>query len=173
MFLARKISRAKWKPDRNLAAGEIQADAVTADLRTTGNELSFWRCDTGGTKEIEDAILAIASSGEHVETIDVVWIPIEDLEAAGLTLKCSDGRTPVRRLRERHVDVEKLDLVRLGKIADRVVIAIGRDRTYRLTKARVTKLLMAAIDRGDLEIADLEKKVQDEVRRGRSAAAER
>ena len=32
MFLARKISRAKWEVKRDLSEGEISADAVTADL---------------------------------------------------------------------------------------------------------------------------------------------
>ena len=34
MFLARKITRAKWNPQKGLSEGEIVADAVTADLRT-------------------------------------------------------------------------------------------------------------------------------------------
>ena len=42
--LARKISRAKWEATKDLGDGEIQADAVSADLRTMGNTLSFWRC---------------------------------------------------------------------------------------------------------------------------------
>ena len=34
MFLARKITRAKWSNKAELSADEIPADAVTADLRT-------------------------------------------------------------------------------------------------------------------------------------------
>lgn len=35
--LTRKISRAKWEASEDLDEGEIQADAVSADLRTSGN----------------------------------------------------------------------------------------------------------------------------------------
>ena len=50
MFLARKISLAKWSKKQEqgeLAEDEIPADAVTADLRTQDNKLSFWRCGDG------------------------------------------------------------------------------------------------------------------------------
>ena len=47
MFLARKVSLAKWSKKDELAEGEIPADAVTADLRTQDNKLSFWRCGNG------------------------------------------------------------------------------------------------------------------------------
>ncbi len=43
MFLARKITQAKWRPKEGFADGEIAADAVNADLRTQDNSLSFWR----------------------------------------------------------------------------------------------------------------------------------
>ena len=40
MFLARKITQAKWRPREGFAEGEIAADAVTVDLKT--------RCPSGG-----------------------------------------------------------------------------------------------------------------------------
>ena len=47
MFLARKITHAKWKRQDllpHLTSDEISADAVTADLRTSEDSLSLWRC---------------------------------------------------------------------------------------------------------------------------------
>ena len=41
MFVARMITRAKWDPKPELQTGEISADAVTGDLRTRYNSLSF------------------------------------------------------------------------------------------------------------------------------------
>ena len=52
MFLARKISLAKWSKKGELEVGEIAADAVTADLRTQDNKLSFWRCGDGESKRL-------------------------------------------------------------------------------------------------------------------------
>ena len=48
MFVARKISSSKWEKHPEFSAGEIRADAVTADLQTKGDALSFWRRGSGG-----------------------------------------------------------------------------------------------------------------------------
>ena len=61
MFLARKITRAKWDTGQELSAGEISADAVTSDLRTKENTLSFWRCRTETNGDVEDAVLGFGT----------------------------------------------------------------------------------------------------------------
>ena len=45
MFLIRKIARAKWESKDDLSKEEIPADAVTVDLRTSDNVLSFWNAN--------------------------------------------------------------------------------------------------------------------------------
>ena len=121
MFLVRKIARAKWDATRNaergLADGEISADAITADLRTLGGTLSFWRSSSEAAGDLEDAALAIAAAGQRLDRIEVVWLAIEDLHADGHILRDSPGQTPVADLAERHVDICQLDYVRLGKVA--------------------------------------------------------
>ena len=59
MYLARKISRAKWGAGGLLTPDEIPADAITLDLRTQGNALSFWQGGGGTKKEVEEAALAL------------------------------------------------------------------------------------------------------------------
>ncbi|HVQ74450.1 MAG TPA: hypothetical protein VMT79_02820 [Candidatus Binatia bacterium] len=39
--LVRKVTRAKWERREELGQGEIPSDAISADLRTTDNALSF------------------------------------------------------------------------------------------------------------------------------------
>ena len=55
--LARKIARAKWEPKPELGNDEIAADAVTADLKTTGNTLSFWRCESSSAADLQREIV--------------------------------------------------------------------------------------------------------------------
>ena len=164
MFLARKITRAKWETKLELSAGEISADAVTSDLRTQENSLSFWQCGTGEEAEVKEAVLAIASARDRVDRLDLVWLADDELRADGQTLKNTAGRTPITELARRHVDVCRLDYVRLGKVARRVVIAIEEDRYLRLTKVRVTKLLAAAVGQGRIDLGNLQKNVRAEVR---------
>ncbi len=150
-------------PKAGLAAGEVPADAVTADLRTTENALSFWRCGEGTEVEVEEAALAIASAGGRLDRLDVIWLSDEALAHDNQSMKNTDGRTPVRALAKQHVDVHRLDYIRLGKVAGRVTDAIQDGKHRRLTKKRVTNIVAAAVEQGRVALADLEEKVQAEV----------
>ena len=146
-----------------LSAREIAADAVTADLRTSGNALSFWRCGSAAEAEVERVALAMAAAGDRIDRLDLVWIAEEHLAADGLAWGDTDGHTPIAESRSLHVDVLRLDYVRLGSVAHRVAAAIESERCVRFTRARVKKLLVAAVIRGDVAIADLADRIRHEV----------
>jgi len=132
-FLARKINRAKWDPVEGFADGEIAADAVTVDLRTTGNTLSFWTCASAADEEINATVLALMSVAERIDKIDVTWIQDAEVRSRGLAVVKTDGRTPVESLRERHVDIARLDLHRLGSVAKMISKAVADNQHRRLT----------------------------------------
>ena len=119
MFLARKITRAKWE-HTTINAGRIPADAVTADLRTRNNALSFWRCGSASDEELDDAVLALAAGSTRLLKIDLVWVSEADLQADGQELVDTKGQTPVQDLIEKHVDAQQLDYERLGKSRPRL-----------------------------------------------------
>ena len=78
------------------------------------------------------------------------------------------GRTPVPELSKLHVDVRRLDYVRLGKVAQRVAGAIEGGRYTRLTKARVTKLLTEAVKQARVDPTGLSKNIPGGYGRGRA-----
>ena len=153
MFFVRTFSPAKWKPRDHLAAGEIAADAVTIDLRTTDDALSVWRCEKGDETDLDEVVLAIAAGRERLDRCFVVCLSGEELEEDGVLWTPSAGRTPVSDLAGRHADLWRLDYARLGLVARRMQVAIGVGRTHRLTKQRVRELLLAAVaqDRVDAD----------------------
>ena len=163
MFLARTITRSKWEPKQGLMSGEISADAVTADLRTRDNKLSFWRCSSGTEVDFENVVLAIATGREEVAKVEIVWLDDEDLRTDGQTLINSDGRTPVAELVSLHVDVCYLDYKRLGKVAHRVVSAFDEGRYRCLTRARILNLMASAVRKSRVDLKDLKEKVRDAV----------
>ena len=148
---------------------EIPADAVTIDLKTSGNTLSLWRCGTGADRQVEEAALAIASAGDRVDKLDVVWVSGDDLLADGQTLRDTDGKTRVPKLVKHHVDIQNLDYVRLGKVANRIVAAIDGDHYRRLTKKKVLRLLAAAVRERRVDLAKFPEDVQLEVRKSLKA----
>lgn len=167
MYLARRIARAKWDKTRNLQRGladdEISADAVTGDLRTRDNSLSFWRVRTQADGEIEDVALAIAAAGERLDRLDMVWIAEKELQADGQVLEESTGRTPITDLADRHIDICRLDYSRLGKVARRVAAAIEGDQCCILPKGRVKKLLVEAIKAGRVTPEKLADRLRSEI----------
>ena len=163
MFLARKISRAKWGPKKGLLKDEIPADAITGDMRTKDNALSFWECGDGAEAEVEEVALVLAAASERIDKIDIVWLSDDELRADGHSLNHTKGRTPVKELIERHVDVARLDYGRLGKVASRVVNAIEQKHFRRLAKDRVKNLLVVAVKENRVELADLEERVRTEI----------
>ena len=163
MFLVRKITRAKWDTKLGLAVGEIPADAVTVDLRTQENSLSFWRCSTDSPNDVEQAALAIAAASERVDRLDIVWLSDDKIQADGQVLTDTEGRTPVTDMADMHVEMSRLDYVRLGNVAEHVVAAIDENRYRRLTKATVKKLVVAAVAQGRIDPEALQDGVRIEV----------
>ncbi len=158
--LARKISRAKWDPKAGLTSHEIPADAVTADLRTQDNALSFWACGSGDTRELDEVVLALAASAERVDKIDLTWISVKELDDAGIEILSTTGLTPVAHLRQRHFDAAALDLSRLVNIAKLVAAAVRTGRHRRIAVSEVKELLRRAIRDKVLSADELLPKVR-------------
>ena len=166
-YLARAISRAKWSSENNAANREIGADAVTRDLRTSNNTLSFWECGSGAIEDVEEAALAIAATRERLDKLDIVWLAAGDMEENdGQNLEKTKGNTPVADLVERHVDVCQLDYVRLGKVAQRIATAVVNKRLRRLTRSKIKDLLVKAVQQKRISRDQLSPGLQEEVQKG-------
>lgn len=167
MFLARMITRHKWQPKDGLAPDEIPADAITADLRTKDNTLSFWQCGQATDLEVSDAVLAIAAGRDRIQKLDIVWILTDEMKSDGQSIRSNRGRTPVAGLSERHVDVCDLDYRRLGRIGGRVAAAISHEHWKRFRRRQIVALLAAAVKNGRLSEGDLTEKIRTELRAAR------
>ena len=164
-MLARKISRAKWDAAEYLAEVEIRADAVTGCLRTSNDSLSWWHCE-GDEQDVEEVALALATGPKTTkfEKIDVVVLPETDLLADGLASEPTEGDTPIKELRSRHVNVVKLDLERLAKIARILAPRIrSNDSVFHYTKVDLMTLVRKAINNKRLNVDDLNPKLRKEL----------
>lgn len=159
MFVMRKTSRAKWEKLPEFAEGEIPADAVTSDLRTKQNSLLFWRCGRGGTADVEDVALAVAAA-DRIDKVEVAWLAAERLLEDRQTFESCPGRTPAADLADGHVDLRRLDIVRLGQLASRVAEVLGEGRYQRLTKARVKSPLMNTVLQNRIDSKQLSQNIR-------------
>ncbi len=102
-LLVRKITKAKWFQNKILEGEEPSADAITSDLRTNSNCLSIWEIKS--EDELEDAVLAIASSGDCLNTIDIIVINSDNIFSNKLKINESEGFTPYADFINRHRDI--------------------------------------------------------------------
>ena len=170
-MLARKISRAKWNPKAYLAETEIRADAISGCLRTTDDKLSWWRC-TDDKKNVAEVALALAAGPkiEKFERIVVVVVPEAVLANAELASELTEGETAVKDLQSRHVDLVKLDVERLAKVARILSPRIrSDDEVFRFTRAEVINLVITAIDDERLNANDLHEELQAKLAKHRDA----
>jgi hypothetical protein len=163
VYLARKITRARWESREGFAAGEIPADAVTADLRTTDNTLSFWICEPPPDDGIRAVVLALATGADRIDRMDLVWAEDDAFRANGIALNPSEGRTPVASLRGQHVDLIRLDLGRLATVATLVAEALTRNQQRRFTRRKVIEIVVEAIHHELLSVSELDSRVSEEI----------
>jgi hypothetical protein len=101
-MLVRKVNKAKWINADNVKEPP-SADAITGCLRTTNNTLSVWRINN--ETELEDAVLAIVSGQERLDTIDVIVLDDEHFIKCKISTEETEGRTPVEDLKSTHRDL--------------------------------------------------------------------
>ena len=161
MLLIRKINKSKWFQIDIKNDDDVSADAITNCLKTTKNTLSVWSIEI--EEDIETAILAIASNLDHIETIDVVILNDEKLQEYGIKIITSMGNTPIDSLKEIHRDLAELTFSKLGQIKDHIVERIRNDKIKRFTKRDLKKILKNAIEKGFLELDDLNDSVRNKI----------
>ena len=70
----------------------------------------------------------------------------------------------MRELVELHIDVCRLDYMRLGKVAQCIFTALKKGQYLQLRKARVKELLAEAVKQGSIDPNHLEKSLRQELK---------
>lgn len=160
-LLVRKIEKAKWLQNNIQGGEDVSADAITNCLKTKGNTLSTWSIST--IDELSEAVLAIVSGHEHLDTIDIVYFDSNLLKEDGIALQSSPGKVPIQDLIEQHKDIINLTYKSLGTVANYIVESIKQDNVKRYTKGMIKKILNKAIDEGRLQKTALSESVRDKI----------
>jgi len=160
-LLVKKIEKGKWLQNDIIKGEDISADAITNCMKTKNNTLSMWRIDDEG--KIDEAVLAIVSAHQHLESFDVVWMKISQLEEYGIGMQDTPGTTPISDLVERHVDIVNLTYRSLGKVANCIVKSFSDSSVKRYTYASLKKLLKSAIKSGRLEVERIAPSVAEKL----------
>lgn len=137
---------------------EISADVITSEFRTKDNTLSTWRISSA--ENLEDAILAIATTSSRIETMDFIVIEIGLIEEHQLFAEYSDpGSIPMEAQRTSHHDLKDLNLNKLGNIAFLYKHIAQEQNTNpekelikRYRKKELSDLILKALEEGKLNL---------------------
>lgn len=161
MRLARKVTPAKWRSLDKASPDSIPADAISIDLRTRGNTLSFWEADPTDADSEECAILALVGTLERIDKIDVAFIEAGDL--ANIDTVSTPGTTLFTEFSERHLDLANLDHCKLAVAARTVGEQVYGAKTKALTRKQVKTILQKAADEGRLDIDSMHENLRGEL----------
>ena len=152
-YAARKIKRAKWERAAGSDDESLLDEAIKSDLADETDILSFWMCD-GGDQSVVDVIIAIASAHAHLETTDVVLVPLAELTEAARAITATAGRTPYAAMADRHIDVTA-DSTQIALIATLFADAVNTGRCRRLTRRQISDGIAQAVLDGQINLDDL------------------
>jgi hypothetical protein len=159
-MLVRKINRAKWMSGNDVKEPPA-ADAITGCLKTAKNTLSVWRINN--ETELEEAALAIVSSQDHLEAIDVVMLDDEYFVKCKISTEETEGLTPVEDLKDMHRDLCSLDFWTIGMVAEHIIESIKKDKLKRFREAELIKIIRRAVSKNRLELSDLKDNVRKKI----------
>lgn len=160
-LLVRKITLNKWMQTDILSGASPSADAITGCTRTRDNALSVWGIDT--EEELEDAILAIASVGDHLDKIDIVLLDRNSVEDSGLLVQQVPGNTPYRDFVHKHYDLYRLDYNSLGIVAQEIICSIRTEGRRTFTRGKLKKIVAEGIRSGKVSWQDLSEAIRKHI----------
>lgn len=144
MFYIRKLSKKSnlFKIKSAETNATIAADVLKQELGTSGNTLSFWKCDSLDTTK--DAIKAILLSTTSIETSQFIIVDDELLNKYQIeTDDTNEGITGYKGYENLHVDFCNLTYEKIGFILNMIKEAAEEtNRTPELKKEDVKKYII-------------------------------
>lgn len=160
-LLVRKVAKGKWVR-KDVPLPDPSADAITNDLKTIQNTLSFWKIND--RSELHLAVLAIAAKFDHVEAFDVALLEESDIVAQGHSLEETPGETPFKDMVDQHRDITNLDYWGLGCVAESIITCFKGDAVIRYTATKVKTVLRDGLEAGDIAQHQLKPAVLSKLR---------
>lgn len=165
MYYIRKLSKKAnlFKIQKSASKANIDADVLKQELGTSGNTLSFWKCDSLDKKE--DTIKAILLSTTSIEASQFIIVDDQLLRKYHIQTDDSNkGITGYRGYETLHVDFCELTYEKIGMILDMIKeIADEKERTPELKKDEVKKYIMEIIDAGLLNEAVIRPELKKDI----------
>ncbi len=150
MYVRMISKRGKWNNVKDKSYGELSSDAVTKCLKTTGETLSLWYAKD--EKDIDKAIVALASTKERIDTLDYIVIEDSLIDSYELELSNTEGKSAYVEFNKQHFDIIGLNYLKLGKVIELIhnIVSKEEDAIKRIKSKQIKQKLKSALDNGKL-----------------------
>lgn len=139
---------------------DLKADAITSDLRTSGNTLSLWMIRDD--KELDDVFLALGAKMISFEKLEAIQIPEDCLGAFELD-GSKEGDSPIASNRKNHRDIINLNYDSIGDMGMVVCQCLNKKATVKRTRSEMKKLYLDAYKSGRLDVTFLNEDLRDRI----------
>jgi len=156
-ILVRKIRRAQWEKSEKhyLQNEDFSADSITSGLKTDKDSLSFWLIEDNQRCNLEQIVLAMATGFNSSDTIDLVWIDSEVIEANQLKCTETPGNTNYKEFVNNHRSMCELTYKKLGVLASLIDESIRNEKIARFNQRELKEIVGNALDKGVITESDL------------------
>lgn len=151
-FLVRKIERARWDGS-DVVGNRIKADVVASCIRPNKSELSVWFAEDQAS--IAQAKLAMLAAMNKLATVDLVILPVSEVENAGLKIVETLPKVCPELLKHLHRDIQDLDLDSLKIVAQIIQRNISVNNTERMIRSQCKSILTDAIQKNLINASEL------------------
>ena len=158
MYYIRKLSNnsnlSKIKNTDNVAS--LDSDILKQELATTGNALSFWKCED--LENQKDTMIAILLSGSHIKVSQFFILDDDMISKYGLELDDSKpGKTGYKGFQNLHVDIKSLTYRKIGIVLEMMQEAFQNEElTPKLGRLEIKQYLKEVKEAGLLDETQLD-----------------
>ena len=156
-LLVRKITRNKW-PNELVQKNNLSAD-VAGDFRSNNSLLSLWEIDS--IEQIQDAMLAIATSCDNISRMDFVILESAGLSNINVNIQQESSPNAYVSYSDKHWDMTNVTYESLGNIiayAHKNMLKEGYHKRFK--EKEVKKLLIKAIQDKKVEFDKLTERMK-------------
>ena len=153
MLIARNIRKGRWDREAPDGVSGPCADALTKDLATQSDKMSWWIAD----ESTERIATAIASTRESISNVDLAIVEIDDIKRLNIAWEFTKGKTPYPAANDQHCDLFNLSAYSVACLAEHVHSV--RDHITRFREDKILSLLKAAIESSELDVSKVGAKL--------------
>ena len=157
-YLMRMITPPRWIQEQHeiTCLEDINAESLS-DLSAEENAISTWYVGDKGENEIRHAVLALTSGFRSLDEIKVVYLDVNIIRQAGLSIAETTGITKIEEYANLHRDIDQLNAGKLIQLANIILEQVWNNQTQTFCAEDIALWMIQIINDGKLDFNSLDK----------------